>query len=471
MVRAPVEALTNGWDGASFRDRKGRVFHLGGRILRELSPAGLDNWRTFAKHPLCAELMTEQLLVSTREVHEAIPGLGPGSFLEHDPVRFVSYAFEWPFSMLKRAALLHLQLLQRLIPAGFILSDATPSNVMFRGTRPIFIDTASVVGYQPGDPWRAFKQFLETMLYPLMLAAHKGISYNAWLRGSGENGLPVDQVARVFGWRDIFRPGVFSHVKVTGAIERLARDRFELTEDETRTAAVSTRLLLRNIAKLERIVESLDARRLQGIWTDYDDEVSYGADGHQQKRAAVERAATRAGQRSLVWDLGCNTGAYSVLIAKHVDAVVAMDQEGAVVEEAYRRATRDHADNVLPLVMDVANPSPAQGWRGRERRSLSERGTPDVIVALAVLHHLVLSKNVPVDQVVAELARLGPRCILEFVAPDDPQSQRLARTGGHGRNELPARDGFERIAAEQFLIDEVVPLTPTRTLYFLEAKA
>lgn len=461
----------NGWDGASFRDRKCRVYHLDGRVLRTLSPAGLENWRIFATHPLCAELMAEQLLVSTQEVDEEVRGLGPGPFLEHDPVRFVSYAFEWPFSMLKRAALLHLQLLQRLIPAGFILSDATPSNVMFRGTRPVFIDTASVVGYQPGDPWRAFKQFLETMLYPLMLAAHKGIPYHAWLRGSGENGLPVDQASRIFGWLDILRPGVFGHVKLTGAIEQLARDRLELTEDETRTAAVPTPLLLRNITKLEQIVKSLEPRQVPGAWTDYDDVASYGPDGHQQKCAVVEDAAKRlAGQRALIWDIGCNTGAYSVLIAKHADLVVAMDQEAAVVEEVYRRANREQVDNILPLVMDASNPSPAQGWRGRERRSLSERGRPDLIVALALLHHLVLSKNVPIDQVVAELARLGRCCVLEYVAPDDPQALRLARTGGSGRNELPERNGFEQIVSEPFRIEGIIPLTATRTLYLLEAR-
>jgi 2-polyprenyl-3-methyl-5-hydroxy-6-metoxy-1,4-benzoquinol methylase len=462
----------NGWDGASFRDRKGRVYHLDGRVLRKLSPAGLENWRTFAKHPLCAELMAEHLLVSTKEVHGEIRGLGPGPFLEHEPVRFVSYSFEWPFSMLKRAALLHLQLMRRLIPAGFILSDATPSNVMFRGTRPVFIDTASVVGYQPGDPWRGFKQFLETMLYPLLLAAHKAIPYHSWLRGSGENGLPVDQVARVFGWFDILRPGVFGHVKVTGAIERLTRERFELSEDETRTAAVPTPLLLRNVTKLERIVEKLETRRVSGVWTDYDDVASYGPDGHQRKRAGVEDAAVRlAGQRSLIWDIGCNTGAYSVLIAKHADSVVAMDQEAAVVEEVYRRANREQVYNILPLVMDVSNPSPAQGWRGRERRSLSERGRPDLIVALALLHHLVLTKNVPIDQVVAELARLGRCCVLEYVAPDDPQALRLARNGGNGRNQLPQRNAFEQIVGEQFRVDGVISLTATRTLYLLEARA
>jgi SAM-dependent methyltransferase len=462
----------NGWDGASFRDRKGRVYHLDGRVLRTLSPAGLENWRAFEKHPLCAKLMAEQLLISTWEINEQIRDLDPGPALEHEPIRFVSYAFEWPFSMLKRAALLHLQLLRRLIAGGFILSDATPSNVMFRGTRPIFIDTASIVSYRPGDPWRGFTQFLETMLYPLLLAAHKGIPYHSWLRGSGENGLPVDQVAKVFGWLDILRPGVFGHVKVTGAIERLTRKRFELSEDETRAAAVPTALVLRNITNLERIVEKLEPRRGSGAWTDYDDVASYGADGHRQKQAVVEDAAKRlAGQRALVWDIGCNTGAYSVLIAKHAGCVVAMDQEAAVVEEAYRRADREQADHVLPLVMDAANPSPAQGWRGRERRSLSERGRPDLIVALALIHHLVLTKNVPIEQVVAELARLGPRCVLEYVAPDDPLALRLARNGGDGRNELPQRDHFEQIAAEQFRVDSIIPLTATRTLYLLEARA
>jgi ribosomal protein L11 methylase PrmA len=467
----PAQALTNRRDGASFRDGKGSVHHVDGKVLRALSPLGMTNWRAFSAHSLSTELMAEGVLVATREATGEFAWHDTALVLEHEPLRFISYAFEWPFSLLKRAALLHLNLLTRLIPAGFILADATPSNVMFHGIRPVFIDTGSIVPYRPGDAWAGFKQFLETMLYPLLVTAHKGIPYNAWLRGAGEDGLPVDQVARLFGWRDLLKPGVLGHVKLTSAIERLTNKSLDVTPDDVRQAGISTSLLLRSVTRIERVVARLEPKRTFAKWADYDAEAGYGTPGQERKRSAVDAEAGRLLTRdAMVWDVGCNTGDYSFLVANRSQLVVAMEEQPIVADAAAQRASSSGIDNVLPLVVDFANPSPAQGWRGQERRTLGQRGVPDLILALAVWHHLILTKNLPADQVLGELAQLGRRCLLEYIAPADPLANRLARNAGDGRNELPTPELFDRMVTRHFSVDGAIPLTDSRTLYVLDSK-
>lgn len=413
--------------------------------------------------------MSEGLVIPTWEVPDGVPGVCMGPVLEHEPIRFVSYVFEWPFALLKQAALLHLHLLQHLIPAGFILSDATPSNVMFRGTRPVFIDMGSVVLYEPGTPWRGYKQLLETMLYPLLLTAHKGVSYCAWLRGAGEEGLRADQIAKLFGWSDIFKPGVLAHITLSAALEHLDGSRFEITQAEIRSAGVPTAVLLRTLSKLEHLIRPLKSP-LATAWLDYDADC-YGPAGRDLKRAAVAKAAASfIPDRGVVWDVGCNNGDYSFLVADAAALVVAMDRDESVAEALCHRCEETGVHNVLPLVVDVANPSPAQGWRGKERRSLMERGRPDLLLALALIHHLVLTRNLPVEQILEEFASWAPYCLLEYVAPDDPMAVKLSRNAGDGRNLLPDRAAFDAGVQRCFDIHDSVRLTETRTLYVLGSR-
>jgi len=278
-------------------------------------------------------------------------------------------------------------------------------------------------------------------------------------------------VARIFGWRDLLRPGVLGHVKLTSAIERLTNNSLDVTRDDVKQAGISTAVLLRTIAKLERVVTSLEPKRTFAKWADYDAEAGYGAPGQERKRAAVNDAAGRLLARdALVWDVGSNAGEYSFLVAGRAGLVVAMEEQPLVADAAAQRAVSSGINNVLPLVVDFANPSPAQGWRGRERRALSERGRPDLILALAVWHHLILTKNLPGEQILGELARVGRRCLLEYIAPADPLANRLARNAGDGRNELPDPALFDQTVNRYFRVDGTIPLTDTRTLYMLESK-
>lgn len=458
-----------GWDGASFRDRKGRIYHLDGRVFRVLSESGLRNWRAFAARPIASRLMADGVLVPTWEILTGVPGIVPGPVLEHERIPFVSYAFEWPFELLRRAALLHLELLMRLIPEGFILAHATPSNVMFRGTRPVFIDAGSVVPYGPGDVWQAFQQFLETMLYPLLLSAYKGVPYQTWLRGAGESGLPAWQVARLFGWRDCVRRGVVRYVKLGAVFDRVGRGGLELTRGEIAASGMATAVILKNLRSLEQLIASLEPPAGRSTWVDYRGG-AYEPVASGRKRDMVRATMAHVERPTLVWDLGCNTGDYSLLMADTAGLVVAIDDEEPVLSELYRRCRSQEISNVLPLVIDVANPSPAQGWRGVERRALRDRGVPDLVIALGLLHHLVLTRNVPIAELLEELASTTSACLIEYIAPEDPMAQRLRRNAGEGRNEIPDRPVFEALAARHFVQSVRMELTSTRVLYLFRRR-
>ena len=183
--------------------------------------------------------------------------------------------------------------------------------------------------------------------------------------------------------------------------------------------------------------------------------------------AALARLAPRA---RLVWDLGCNTGEYSLLASTGAALTVAMDGDEVVVDDLCRRCEQDGVLNILPLVVDLANPSPAQGWRGVERRALIERGVPDLCLVLALIHHLVLAQGVPADELLEELSRTGRYCLFEHVSPKDPMAERLRGGRGEGGNELPDREAFEQLASRHFSVQEVTPLTDTRALYLLRSR-
>ncbi len=457
-------------DPGSFRDRFARIYHCDGRIIRVMSPAALAQWRAFAGHPLAGELVDQGLLIESRELPGGLPGVAAGPVLEHPRLPFVSYPYEWPFSLLKRAAMLHLDLLERLLPAGFILRDATPTNVMFRGLAPVFIDVGSIAALCPGDVWQGFRQFLRTMLYPLLLAAYRGVPYQPWLRGAGEEGLLAWQISRLLSVRDLVRPGVARYVVLTALLERPSSRRLEVSRGEIQAAGVPLAVLLANVRRLKHLVGRLARRPSPRRWLGYAAE-AYGDAARDRKReqvrAALARLTTPGG---VVWDLGCNTGEYAALASEGAGLVVALDEDEAVVEELSRRCEEAGQRNVLPLVMDFANPSPSQGWRGAERAALRSRGPADLVLALALMHHLVLGKGLPTEQVLDELADLGRHCLLEFIDPSDELAQRLRRDAGEGGNQLPGRETFEGMVRRDFRVRETVDLTPGRSLLLLESR-
>jgi SAM-dependent methyltransferase len=458
----------------SFRDPNSRVLVVDGRVLRALSPQGLEDWRRLRASPLFAALTAEEKLVGTHELEEQLPedalhGEVAGA-LEHDVVPFVSYPYEWPFEMLRDAALLQLELVRRAIDAGLMLKDATPYNIQFRGARPVFVDVGSFERLREGEPWVAYRQFCMLFLYPLLLHAWKGIPQQPWLRGSLD-GITPQECRDLLSTRDLFRRGALTHVALHARLERRHADRGGEVKTELKQAGFKKELIVANVQGLERLISRLRPPAAGSTWSSYELTSTYTEADAERKRAFVA-AAVAAAQPRLVWDVGCNEGHHARLAATTADTVVAMDADAVVVGRLYEELAREQVTNVLPLVVDVTDPSPGLGWRLSERRPLADRGRPDLTFALALVHHVSIPGNVPIAELVRWLHGLGGETVVEFPTPEDPMVQRLLSRKRPGDHPDYNREWFERCLRERFDVvasDELAG--GQRVLYRARARA
>ncbi len=413
-------------EAGSCRDRSSSVLHRDGGIYRALRQEAVPGWNRLRDSRLFARRTADGSLVQTREVSTEEAGFTPpeGSqvLLHHQRIPFISYPYEWCFQMLKDAARLTLDLLCEALDEKLTLRDATPYNVQWQGTRPVFIDTPSFGEAQPGV-WMGYGQFCQLFLYPLMLQAYRDVDFRPLLRGSLD-GIPPDQCRAMMSTRDLLRPGVLMHVHLHASLQsRPAAPGKDLRQEIT-NAGFHEELMKANARRLRKLVEGLQWRRARTKWSHYGTGDSYDTE-EQTRKAAFVRQATCDRPRRLVWDLGCNVGVYSRIAAEHADYVVAADSDGLAIERLYNSLTQEESRKILPLVVNVTDPPPALGWRGSERKSLPERGRPDLVLGLAVLHHICITANIRVPEFLSWIASLGSDLVLEFVTRQDPMVQAL----------------------------------------------
>ena len=449
----------------SFRDPDSRVYLEGDEVLRALSERGLTDWEQLAETVFFAQKQREGRIVGTERLEKAP---GPGDFaaaatLRHERVPFVSYPYEWPFSMLRDAALLELELLRAALSEGMILKDASPYNVQWRGAQPTFIDVGSFERLPEGEPWAGYRQFCCLFLYPLMLQAYAGLPFQPWLRGSLEGIQPAEARAILKG-RRTFRRGVLTHVALHARLERREADRD--TRSEVKRAGFRKELIDANAARLEKLVRKLEWAGGATAWSDYGERSHYEPGDLERKDLFVRAACESRVAGGLAWDLGCNDGRYSRIAAECCDYVVAVDGDHATVDALYRDLREVGERKILPLLMDLADPSPARGWRGLERGRLEERGIPDLVLCLALVHHLSIAANVPLAEVVDWLASLGATVVVEFADRDDEMVRRLLQRKREDAHPDYRQEVFERELSSRFEVVRREALgSGRRTLY------
>ena len=436
-----------------------------------LGEEGAADWRALRESGLLDSAEWRQQVVATEEASldshlehllSAVPG-GAVAALRHERIPFISYPYEWTFGMLRSAALLQLDLQLAALERGLNLKDSSPYNVQFSNGAPVFIDIGSFERLRPDEPWVGYRQFCMLYLYPLMLQAYRGVSFRPLLRGSLD-GIAPREAARLFSLRDRLRRGVFTHVALHARIERRneARAGGDVKE-EIRNAKFKPEIVKANVQRLRKLVSRLDWDGGKTAWSGYRDENTYTDDDDRQKRDFVE-AQLAGSQQELVWDLGCNDGAFSRLAAEHARTVVACDHDEAVVDALYRSLS--DGDRILPLVVDLVDGSPGLGWRGLERRRLEDRGSPDTVLALALIHHLSITANVPLADVLDWLRSLEASVIIEFPGREDPMVRRLLSGKGAGANADYELENFERELGARFTVERRQTLSSgTRTLY------
>jgi hypothetical protein len=442
-------------DRGSFRDPSNRVFDAPDAVYRALDADAAAEWRALAASPLGGD----PRIVATEELDDAPePWV---ALLRHERIPFVSYPYEWPFSLLKRSALLQLDLLADALDAGLILKDGTPYNVQWLGPRPVFIDVGSFERYRDGTAWEGYRQFCQLHLYPLLLAAWKGVPYQPWLRGAIDGITPAEARA-LLSFRDRFRRGATTHVFLHARLERKYASRTSEVKSELKKAGFRKELVVANARKLRGLVERLEWRGASQAWGDYTQTWTY-SEGDAEKKKDFVRGAVLARSPSLVWDLGCNDGTYSKLAAAAGAYVVAADADHHVVD----RLAREESERILPLVVDLADPPPALGWRGAERRHLPARGRPDLTLALALVHHLAISRNIPLPELLDWFAALEGSLVVEFVDPSDAMAQRLLAAKREGLHGDYTRDEFERLLGERFDVERTEELAAGRRVLYL----
>lgn len=456
----------------SYRDRNGRIFYHDNKVYRTLSLEAVKEWEEFSQTRFFKNATAEQSLVWSKQVEaiqlkKLIPEENWQGLLKHQVIPFISYPYEWPFGMLKDAALLQLRLLQEALEEDFILKDASPYNTQWLGTKPIFIDVLSFKKWIAGDPWVGYNQFCQLFLFPLFLQAYKNISFHPWLRGS-INGITPKVMRRILSWRDYFKKGVIPHVFLQDILQTKYSDSKHNVREFLKNVGFNKEVIKTNVKKLLNLVESLQLKQSHFKGDSYAAHTSYSIPDETRKSNFVETVSSKR-RWDFVWDLGCNTGNYSRIASKYANKLLAIDSDDLCVEKLYESLKSEGGNSVIiPLTMNLADPSPNFGWRGKERKSLEQRGKPDLILALALIPHMVISANIPLHEFINWLAGLKASIIIEFVTKEDPMVKKLLQNKEDVYSDYNV-DHFERCLSLSFKIIKKEKLaSKTCILYYGE---
>jgi hypothetical protein len=423
-------------------------------VYRTLDDHALANWEALSATKFFPREVARGRIIATAPADDMAPIGDWAGILHHERVPIITYPYEWTFSMLRQAALLQLDLLAAALAEGMILKDSTPFNIQWRGHRPVFIDIGSFERLDKGDIWVGYRQFLAQYLYPLMLTARVGIPFQPWLRGRPD-GLTADQLRSVMSTRDrlLSKSGLL-HVTLPARAERSGSSSGRDVRSEYKDAGFSKEMIEANVKGLRSIVEKLTWTPDTSQWNRYAADCDHV---RLQRDAKTEFVSTvlDQGPFETVWDVGANDGHFSKLAARHADHVLALDADELVLDELFLSLEAEGPDNVLPNLHDLADPSPGIGWRGMERPPLVNRSTPDLVLALAVVHHLVIGRNVPLASFVDWLADLDARAVLEFVPPDDPMVVGLtANKKPHEIHRDYTEEALRRYLKDRFVIEQ-----------------
>jgi hypothetical protein len=439
-------------------------------VLRALDADARADFEVLARTELFRDAVANGDLVASElvDLPDGLVGDGWVAALEHQRVPVISYPYEWTFSMLRDAALLQLDLTERALAEGLITKDATPYNIQFMGSKPTFIDLGSFERVSPGDPWFGYRQFCEQFLNPLLLQA-RGIPFQPWLRGE-LRGITPAECRAALPWRTRARPSVFVHVGLHAWAERKYGGSTRDLRGEMRAAGFNPAIVKAQVRRLRKVVQRLRWEPRRSTWSEYSDRGHYTDLDLDAKEQFVRKVAGVRHRRQVL-DLGANDGRFTDVALESADYAVALDADPLVVEHLYRRLHERDDRRVLPLTMDVASLAAPAGWRARERPGFVDRVRPDLVLMLAVVHHLAITDMVPLPEVVAMLADLGSEAVVELPTPDDPMVQRLARAKKRGVVDRYSVERFESAVTEPFeIVEQQHSPSQTRILYHLRPR-
>lgn len=410
-------------DESSFRDPSGYVFYWKDKIIRSVNYKYKINYDFLVKSGLQKELANRKLIISQKEIKPK-PGFPKGAYkyLDVEKIPFISYPYELSFSQLKDAALLTLEVQKISLKHKMVLKDASAYNIQFIGSRPLLVDTLSFEVYRQDEPWVAYRQFCQHFLAPLALMGYKDIRLNQLLR-IYIDGIPLDLTTKLLPTSSKFKFGIFSHIYMHSRSQKHYADK----KVDNKTYKLSKNRLLALTDSLESSIRKLKLRKTSTEWAEYYTFTNYSKTAFEDKKRIVKSYILKT-KPKVVWDLGANTGVFSNIAAKEKAYTISFDIDPIAVEKNYLSSKERKDKHLLPLVLDLTNPSGSIGWSNIERKSLIKRGPADTILALALIHHLAISNNLPFENIASFFHKICQNLIIEFVPKEDSQVQKLLST-------------------------------------------
>ncbi len=452
----------------SFRDPSGFMFKVSDSLYRQVNKKYRDNYDQLMNSGLYEQLTKSKTLVSHREVDITLTPIPEVAYkvIEPQVVDFISYPYEWCFNQLKDAAILTLAIARRALEFGMSLKDASAYNIQFHQGRPIFIDTLSFEKYEEGLPWVAYRQFCQHFLAPLALMSKKDPRLIQMLR-LHIDGIPLDLAAALLpGWTKL-NFGLMTHIYLHARSQQRYADK-EVSQEQVK-GRISKSAMYGLFDSLLATVRALKVKTSSTEWADYYQANNYTESSFEAKRSLVRSFIQRV-HPSHVWDLGGNLGEFSRVASEMNIPTVCFDIDPNAVQENYALVKKNKEKFILPLCMDLTNPSPALGWHNAERESMQERGPVDLVMALALIHHLAISNNVPLKDIAGYFADLGEYLIIEFVPKSDSQVKRLLASRVDIFPDY-TEEGMEAAFGEYYqLIEKQAVKDSKRTLYLMKRK-
>jgi hypothetical protein len=451
-----------------FRDPSGFVFTRAGELYRQVNNSYQADYELLHGSGLYDELVGRQMMIPHREVEitPAEPQLAY-KVLQPERIPFISYAYEWSFSQLKDAALLTLSLQKRALRHGMWMKDANNSNIQFHNGRPVLMDSLSFEIYPEGQPWTAYRQFCQHFLAPLALMAHVDVRLNQLLR-NWLDGVDLGLASELLPWHTRLNSGLLLHIHAHAGAQRRYAGAAQPQAGAGKPGLTKT-ALLGLIDHLRTTIKGLKWKPAGSAWGNYYEETNYSNAAERHKAELVEKYLQKIAPKT-VWDMGANNGLYSRIASRQGIFTVSQDYDPAAVEQNYLQVKAQQEQNLLPLQIDLVNPSPASGWANGERHTLAGRGMPDALMALALVHHLAIGNNLALRQIAEFFASLSPWLIIEFVPKNDSQTQRLLAARKDIFDEYTL-DGFRQAFGHSYRIEAEEAIAESeRTLFLLKRK-
>ncbi|MGV3529534.1 MAG: hypothetical protein ACO1OO_11610 [Flavisolibacter sp.] len=446
---------------ASYRDPAGYLFTQNGVLYRQVNEIFRDDFDAFISSGLYDKLRQQGVIVSHKEVAENLTGDQEWyKTLQPEKVPFISYPWEWCFDMWKDAAITTLEAAQEALRYNMMLKDASAYNLQWHQNKMLFIDTLSFEKYRDNEPWIAYRQFCEHFLAPLALMHYTQQPLQPFFLAYPD-GLPLNVVQKLLPFRSRFNLHHYLHLHLPAKMQG---------KKQATQAVVFSRKKLENIlSSLLSAVRSLHLQKQSGVWSGYYDEAAERDDYLVRKREIMDQWLERNQWHSAV-DLGANEGEFSLITAKRGLFTISADLDHFSINNLYRRIKKEGINNLHPILLELSHPSPAVGLNNTERSAFFDRVNGDVVLALALIHHLCIGKNIPFEDAVQLFKKTGDWLIIEFVPKTDEKVQQMLAQKRDVYDRY-TQEAFESVFQQSYSIEDRQAVGHSgRTLYLMKPK-